>query len=445
MLADQLCNQLKVHRWVVAFLLIVVSMSATGCTAVIQPINSLPAHRVPRQFLAQPRANKVPIDFSRLRIIPPEKYLLEAGDVLGVYVEGVLGSLNEAPPVQLAQQGSDLPPAIGYPVAIREDGTISLPLLQPIPVRGLTLEQVERIIFDHYTGEAPGGRSILRREEARIIVTLLQKHTYRVIVIRQDNAATSQNRAGDQAIRASQSRTDLSSRGFVLDLPAGQNDVLSALAQTGGLPGVNSKPEVKVLRGNEVRWRDRERQVQAWIDQYGGNKDPCFIPPPIPEDTSALKIPLRTPPGVIPNIRQEDITLYDGDIVMVESRESEVYYTGGLLPGGERQLPRDFDLDVLGAVAISGGSVGAPTGLGRGALTGAQAVPPTQLIVLRKTPGGGQIAISVDLIRAVNDPRSRLLVQPGDTLILRYKPEEEIVNFGLTTFFTYGIRELFRN
>ena len=65
--------------------------------------------------------------------------------------------------------------------------------------------------------------------------------------------------------------------------------------------------------------------------------------------------------------------------------------------------------------------------------------------MLRQTPCNGQVAIEVDLARAVNDPRSRPLVQPGDTLILQYKCEEEVLNFSLGTFFTYGIQELLRN
>ena len=66
-------------------------------------------------------------------------------------------------------------------------------------------------------------------------------------------------------------------------------------------------------------------------------------------------------------------------------------------------------------------------------------------MVLRKTPCGGQIIIEVDLNRAMNDPRSRPLVQAGDILVLRYRPEEEVTNFGIVTFFTYGIQEFIRN
>ena len=72
-------------------------------------------------------------------------------------------------------------------------------------------------------------------------------------------------------------------------------------------------------------------------------------------------------------------------------------------------------------------------------------IPPGQLIVLRELPGNKQIAIEVDLTKAINDPRSRILVAPGDKLILRHKSIEEILNFGASTFFTFGIAELFRN
>ncbi len=71
-------------------------------------------------------------------------------------------------------------------------------------------------------------------------------------------------------------------------------------------------------------------------------------------------------------------------------------------------------------------------------------VPPGRLYILRKTPCNGQIAIEVDLTTAINDPRQRPLIQAGDMLILQYKCEEEAVNFGVATFFTYGIAQLLR-
>ena len=42
-----------------------------------------------------------------------------------------------------------------------------------------------------------------------------------------------------------------------------------------------------------------------------------------------------------------------GDIVFIETREREVYYTGGVLQGREIPLPRDYDLDVLAAISLA--------------------------------------------------------------------------------------------
>jgi hypothetical protein len=160
---------------------------------------------------------------------------------------------------------------------------------------------------------------------------------------------------------------------------------------------------------------------------------------------------MRLPPGVIPSFRAEDIILEDGDIVYIESREAEVFYTGGLLPGGEFKIPRDYDLDVVAAMALTGGGISSPQqrGGGGGGMGGMGqlfgGVPPGMLYVLRKTPCNGQITIEIDLAKANVDPRERILVQPGDILILRFKPSEEILNFGLGTFFTFGIQYALRS
>ena len=429
-------------RHAVLLLLIGVSMAASGCTALVSPIDAIPADRLPAQFLVAPRANKVPIDLARLRQETPDEYLLDAGDILGVSIESILGKEGEPPPFHFPEQGSDLPPAIGYPIPVREDGTVSLPLVPPVPVRGLTLTQAREVIRKAYMEDM----DILK--EDRIIVTLIRERRIRVIVVRQDGVSSAQNAGNGQVVN---SRSDLSGRGFTLDLPAYKNDLLHALAETGGLPGVNAKNEVKIMRGTDVDFRERDRFVQEFYQQHYNDADPCYCPPPLPEDANVLRIPLRLNPGEVPSINEQDIILNDGDIVYVESRETEVFYTGGLLPGGEHPLPRDYDLDVLAAVAMSRGAIGAQSqgnggggGIG-GSIQGIGGAPPSELIILRKLPCNQQVAISVNLNDAINDPSSRLLVAPGDTLILRYRPREEVLNFGLGSFFTFGIRELFRN
>ena len=166
----------------------------------------------------------------------------------------------------------------------------------------------------------------------------------------------------------------------------------------------------------------------------------------MPDVPSSREIPLLRPPGVLASLRPEDVLIVEGDIVLIESRENEFFYTGGLLPGGQWPIPRDYDLDALGAMAIAGGGVytqlaSASTGL----IGNTQVVPPGRLYILRRTPCNGQMAIEVDLAASINNPSQRPIIQPGDTLILQFKPCEEAINFGVGTFFTYGITELLRN
>ena len=155
-------------------LAVLVSMSMTGCTALFSPLDTIPASRLPVQFRAEPQASKVPLNPARLRQTRPEFYTLDSKDVLGVFIEGVLGNADEAPPVQLASPDSDLPPAIGFPVPVREDGTLSLPSIKPIPVRGLTIKQAEELIQRAYRG----GPEPILKEDGRIIVTLFRERTF---------------------------------------------------------------------------------------------------------------------------------------------------------------------------------------------------------------------------------------------------------------------------
>ncbi|MDA7980958.1 MAG: polysaccharide biosynthesis/export family protein [Pirellulales bacterium] len=433
-------NALGFSRGVLFVVAMVLLVAASGCTSLLSPISGVPAHRLPPELLTKPKNDLVPVDISRLRQPPSPNYLLDADDILGIYIEGVLGDPEQPPPVNIPE-GGDTPPSIGYPIPVREDGTLSLPLIPAISVRGLTMTQVEHLIRDAYTVQ----RQILPPGGDRIIVTLMRKRTYQIIVVREDGV---KNQGGGQGGQLNPFAFTQAGRGEVVDLEAYKNDVLHALAETGGLPGLDAKNEVKILRSSLANQQQRD----AFVQEYYSNPplDNCLCIPPIPEDPAVLRIPLRLPPGQIPQFDPNDIILHDGDIVYIESRDREVFYTGGLLGGGVFQLPRDYDLDVIGAMAIAGQGIGQTQGRGGGGIGGGLAqglggAPPGQLFILRKTPCGDQLTIAVDLNRAMQSPQARPLVEAGDILILRYKPEEEAVNFALGTFFTFGIRELFRN
>lgn len=430
---------------------LILGLGSTGCTSLTQPISGVPSNRLPPQFFAEEKNNLVPIDFSLLGQEPPRQYVLDKGDVLGIYVDRVLpftepDAVPVMPPVNFPTEKSTLPPSTGFPFTVLEDGTISLPLLQPLKVRGLTLDQTRDLIRRAYV-EA----RILKEDNNQFVspvVTMIRERVYNVVVIRQDmgmgGTPIQQNTMGRGVQGA-----DQSARGNVVKLPAYQNDVLHALMETGGLPGLTAKNEVKILRASRADQSARAAFMRQYAEMIACHTDPCSCPPPIPDDPTALRIPLRLPAGAVPSVRPEDVLLEEGDIVLVESRDNEFFYTGGLLPAGQWPLPRDYDLDALGAMAIAGGGVSATrNGGAMGGGLGVQSfggVPPGRLYILRRTPCKGQIAIEVDLATAINNPGARPIIQPGDTLILQYRPCEEALNFGLGTFFTYGIQQLLTN
>ena len=378
-------------------------------------------------------------------------YRIDAGDVLGVFVEGVVGDVDATPPVQYPQTESDLPPSIGFPAVVREDGTLSLPLIDPIPVQGLRISQVEQAVKRAYRG----GTMPIVAADSRIIVTLARKRTIEVTVIRQDAISDRpfNYRSGVT------DRSDASARGNRLQLPAGDNDLLTALIRTGGIPGVNAKRNIRVSReisdvtpSPKYNSVPSEKRVVSRGSEFPrthrtmGRISATSFPSrkSITNHTSFYRgypsstreeflVPLSKRSGS----RIQGVKLSDGDIVFVEARPTEVYYTGGLLRGGEFPLPRDKRLNVLEAVAIAGGRVGSNGGIAAGS------VPPTELLVVRKLSNGSQRTYRVDLDRAVSDAGQRPAVAAGDTLILRYKPVESITNAGIQIFNTYGTRQLF--
>ena len=419
-----------------------------GCTSLTQPISGIPVRRLPPQFLAQSKNNLIPLDPSRLAQEPSRQYLLDKGDILGIYIEGVLpytptDKPPEPPPVNFPKEDSTLDPSVGFPIVVQESGSISLPSIEPIKVKGMTVEQVTELIRKAYLD----AKIFANPARLRPIVTKLKERTYNIVVVRQDIGAEGSLQRTQQITKGNYIRgTDQSASGSRIKLAAYKNDVLNALMASGGLPGVNAKNEIKILRASKANQKKRDEFVKQFYQQYYSNPDPCGCPPPLPDDPDILKIPMRLPPGVVPSFRPEDIILEEGDVVSIESREAEVFYTGGLLPGGEWLIPRDYDLDVLGAMGLAGQGVGSKVG-GANSGFGIQAVAsvsPGQLFILRRTPCNGQITIEVDLAKAAQDPRERPLIQPGDTLILRYKPAEELLNFGMFAFFTYGIQQIFQ-
>lgn len=154
------------------------------------------------------------------------------------------------------------------------------------------------------------------------------------------------------------------------------------------------------------------------------------------EGDHIIKIPVRLGPGETLNISEDDVTLYDGDIVFIESRDTDVYFIGGLLGGGQFSLPRDRDLHVLEAVSLAqgqgrqqSGAQGLQSAGGVSALNRDVTPSASRLIILRQVGCGQTMTIEVDLYKALRYPHENILVQPRDMLILQYTPIEATAAF----------------
>jgi protein involved in polysaccharide export with SLBB domain len=447
--------QPKGMTWLAAPLLLFITWAAgLGCAALSNPVlNGIPVRRVPPELLAEPKEGLERLPMTWLRQPPPAAYKVAAGDVLGVWVEGVLGEVGKPPPVierreqtSSTDSGSSTQDtvAMGYPIPVRSDGTITLPQVPPIKVEGMTLEQAEQAVRKAYTETK---KIIQPKAPLSIVVTLMRPRTFHVLVIRQDGTSGGQplSAAGGGATGARSigfmlslgggARGARKGTGHTLDLPAYQNDVLNALARTGGLPGTDAADEIIIERGAFQGEQGRQGLVDSLLACPGS--DPLAMAP----GTQRIRIPLRYRPGQPPPVRPEQIILQTGDIVFIESRESEVFYAAGLLPSGEYPLPRDADLDVVNAVLRIGGPL-LISGINTANIAGTFVIPglglprPTLVNIVRPTPCGKQVVIRVDLDRALRDPRERILIQPKDLLVLQECPQEafgrylyEILNF----------------
>jgi protein involved in polysaccharide export with SLBB domain len=416
-------------------LVLLLSLSPAGCAALTNPVaDGIPVRHLPPEVLGESKQACVPVPLTLLEQCPPPVYRLAPGDVLAVWIEGVLGDrtipppINTSPPIQTRDQRR-LPPAMGYPVPVREDGTITLPMLPPLRVKDKTLHEVEDELRRRYTID----KQILQPGNERILVTLLQPRQVHVLVLRQEASGFTPSPQGITI-------TGKRGTGFSIDLPAGENDVLHALTVTGGLPGLDAYDEVVIQHGC-FQDRGAAEALRRQLEQ-GGTAGVVEA-----RAVGCVRIPLRWHPGAKLPFGPDDVVLHDGDVVLLRARDEEVFYTGGLIPSGEHVLPRDRDLDVVEAVA----SVRGP--LLNGAfvnnnLAGNLINPgigfdsPSLLVVVRRLPGGGQLPIRVDLNQALRDPRERILVQPGDLLILQEMPNAALARYVGTTLCNFNLTYL---
>jgi len=162
-----------------ALLLVVVAIS--GCTSISRRETVSPSCFT-NGLHGGPRSELEPINLVRLRQDPPNIYMLDqATPWASTSKESWDLAMNHRLSISPSAFNVIFPPAIGYPIPIREDGTLPLPLIPAIMADGLTIPQLEMVIRRSYIDN-----EILVRGRDRIIVTLMRPRTYKVLVIRED-------------------------------------------------------------------------------------------------------------------------------------------------------------------------------------------------------------------------------------------------------------------
>ncbi len=277
------------RRWLrLALGLIVLPHLLAGCAAITNPVaDGIPVRFLPPEAFGESKDNFKQVPEAYLRQPPPEIYRLAKGDVLGLWVPGIAGlgpvgveagaiPQGATPPVRFSEQGH-VPPSIGFPYPVREDGTLSLPEIEPLKVSGMSIEEVQAAILKAYTVT----KKILKPEKASVIVTLQQPRRYHVLVMREDSGSSTIGSSGgfgglNVGTFFSETRK---STGTSLDLPAYENDVLNALARSGGLPGWDAEDDVIIQRGSAPRVKARGRAL-ALRELYRGRTGMQRAPQP---------------------------------------------------------------------------------------------------------------------------------------------------------------------
>ena len=418
--------------------------AAAGCTCISDLGHAIPAYRLDPVLRGCPKETLAPVPLSSLALRKPAEYRFAPGDTLSVYVFGVLPTDEKATPTLQRTQtvnqqyyppgGNEVGSRTGVPVPVEADGTVDLPLIGRINVNGLTgAEATERVI------EAYRAEEVLQEGRERAQITLAAARTHRITVLREDNptegVALTRPGINEEIHRGS---------GEIVDLPAFENDVLHALAATGGLPGTDARREVWVIRGAASR-KDRRyinvRQLEQWNRVGNGlTGDAAMVDSAGGELPVVTRIPLVGCPNSPLPFDPAEIELNEGDVLFVPRRH-EHFVTGGMLPGARIPLPRDEDIDVFEAIAMSGGSVGGPLA-GDGSMLKSgrpgHMREPTNVLVLRRLPDGRQLPIRVDLDRAMHDQRERILIRDEDIVMVYFKPEAAVLN-GALNFTRFAI------
>lgn len=343
---------------------LICSLALTGCFVPLHTY-SMPVNELPEVYRAPTRTFSPQLNLSKLSPDVPTEYILGPGDSLQALIPG------------LFTRGEIIP----LTVQVGGDGTVTLPLLEPVKVTGMNLAEAQQAIDDAYTSN-----DILTNP--RVNTSLAARYSVSVSVI------------GEVT------------RPGVYELSRYENDVAHAIAQAEGL---------SQFAGQIIEIHRRATHHDAM------KTDQTYIP--TPGEEIVLRIPLQGESPTIKladgaefplNLSESDVVLRPGDVVNVPRQVDQVFFVVGPLDdtrvvnftvqdrdrelGNAFLLPPNRDIDVVTAVAMAGYIDPIDS--------------PSTVTLHRSQLGRSPMLVHIDLIKARYDWNENMYVEPGDIIYL---------------------------
>jgi polysaccharide export outer membrane protein len=355
-------------------LLLICVLAAPGCAGGRYRVASLP-----KEYSAPPVVNVEALDLAGLAG-PSESFdVIQRGDVLEVTMVTDFTKLTTTT----------------TPVRVGDDGIVSVPLIGPVRIGGITAEEAERLI----AGEGIA-RGIFRTP--CVTVTMKEQRKNKVVVV--------------GAVK----------KPGVHELPRGSSSLLAALVAAEGLTK-EAGVEVEIRRGGVTGPGPRPTVLPPLASDPAAEGQAASYQEPQPA-ASVFPATFRVNLADAAQSGRAPHTLEDGDVVHVVKRTLKPVYVQGLVrKPGEFEYPVNQELRLLDALALAGG-ISNPIA--------------DQVLVIRQLPGqANPINVSVS-VQEAKGGRDNLRLAPGDTVIVEQNAATALVD-AVQTFFRIGFSASF--
>jgi polysaccharide export outer membrane protein len=364
-----------------ATLLLLAVLPAVGCANRV-----IKARRMPAQFQAAEVTNAKVADLSRLSMSTTPSSLIEAEDVVDVTISSGLEEAGRITPT---------------PVRVDNNGMATIALVGQVPLAGLEPFQAEQRIAN-----AAIDRGLFRAPQ--VTVTMRKKAINRVTVV---------GAVKEQGIK---------------ELPRSQSTLLAALMASGSLDEKagtvieirrHSAPAITQLSQQEPPAAELD-EAEADDIQLTSAVEPAGLvrprrrsatPLPQPRSTTSQSETFTIDLASLDGTSDNDITLKDGDVVRVETRDPTPISVIGLVKKpGQFDMPVGQPVHVLDAIAMAG----------ERSNPWADKIYITRHVKSQNEP----VVIQTSVAEAQHNNESNIRLSPGDVVSVEQTPQTVIHN-----------------